>query len=142
MRAPIPILTDEDTEFQFPIEEVQPRPEDGSWLNISWLFGADGLLGKWAGFHGDDKGVLRLDWGTSWRVAAGQPVSDMIRSRLGNTLLLMSTATLVSLIDGGPHRHLLGGAPVQQGGLCGHHVCLFWPVAARVLVWLDDDPAV
>lgn len=92
------VHTSDDTRWQYPTEEVQSRPEGGNWLNISWLFGADGLLGQYVGFHGDQKGVLRLDWGLSWKVAAGQPVSDLIRSRLGNTLLLMTTATLVSLI--------------------------------------------
>jgi peptide/nickel transport system permease protein len=92
------ILTDENTEFQFPAGEAQPRPQDGSWLDVSWLFGADGLLGKYAGFHGWQKGVLRMDWGTSWSVARGQPVADILRSRLGNTLLLMTTATVLSLI--------------------------------------------
>jgi peptide/nickel transport system permease protein len=92
------ILTDGATEFVFSPEDAQPRPEDGTWLDVSWLFGAGGLLGKLAGFHGDDQGVLRLDWGVSWKLAVGQPVSDMIRSRLGNTLLLMTTATLISLL--------------------------------------------
>jgi peptide/nickel transport system permease protein len=93
------IITDQDTEFSFPaVGEVQPRPEDGAWLNVSWLFGSGGLLSKFAGFHGTQRGVLRMDWGTSWKLAAGQPVSDIIRSRLGNTVLLMTTATVFSLL--------------------------------------------
>lgn len=92
------ILTDADTRFEFSYEDAQPRPDEGTWLDVSRLFGADGLLGKYAGFHGDRQGVLRLDWGVSWKLAVGQPVSDMIRSRLGNTLLLMTTATVVSLV--------------------------------------------
>jgi peptide/nickel transport system permease protein len=92
------ILTGDDTQFEFSPDDAQPRPKEGTWLNVGWLFGADGLLGTFAGFHGQSQGVLRLDWGTSWKLAVGQPVSDMIRSRLGNTLLLMTTATVVSLL--------------------------------------------
>jgi peptide/nickel transport system permease protein len=92
------ILTDDATEFVFSPEDARPRPGDGTWLGVGWLFGADGLLGKFAGFHGDSQGVLRLDWGVSWKLAVGQPVSNMIRSRLGNTLLLMTTATVISLL--------------------------------------------
>ncbi len=93
------VIAGDDTEFIFPLEgEAQPRPEGGVWLNVGWLFGSDGLLSKYSGFHGDQRGVLRMDWGVSWKLASGQPVSDLIRSRLGNTVLLMSTATLVSLL--------------------------------------------
>jgi peptide/nickel transport system permease protein len=127
------ILTDEDTEFQFPIEEVQPRPEDGTWVNVSWLLGPGGLLGKWAGFHGDGKGVLRLDWGTSWRVAQGQPVSDMIRSRLGNTLLLMTTAVVVSLLVAVPigiysavHQYSRADYVVTTFAFFGQSLPVFW----------------
>jgi peptide/nickel transport system permease protein len=43
-------------------------------------------------------GILFGDMGTSWAVARGQPVAGLIRSRLGNTLTLMTTATLLSLL--------------------------------------------
>ncbi len=93
------VIAGDDTEFIFPLAgEAQPRPEGGAWLNVGWLFGSDGLLSKYSGFHGDQRGVLRMDWGVSWKLAAGQPVSDLIRSRLGNTVLLMSTAAIVSLL--------------------------------------------
>jgi ABC-type dipeptide/oligopeptide/nickel transport system permease component len=93
------VISDDDTEFIFPSEgEAQPRPEGGAWLNVGWLFGSNGLLSKYSGFHGDQRGVLRMDWGVSWKLAAGQPVSDLIRSRLGNTVLLMSTAAIISLL--------------------------------------------
>lgn len=83
---------------RFTIPDAAERPAEGSWLNVSWLFGPYGLLGGWAGFHGTGAGVLRLDWGTSWKIATGQPVSMLVRSRLGNTLLLMSLTTILSLI--------------------------------------------
>lgn len=80
------------------IPDATERPAEGSWMNVSWLLGPYGMLGRWAGFHGTHAGVLRLDWGTSWKIATGQPVSMLIRSRLGNTLLLMSLTTVLSLL--------------------------------------------
>ncbi|HEC22311.1 MAG TPA: ABC transporter permease [Chloroflexi bacterium] len=48
--------------------------------------------------NGTHKGILRGDWGESWRVAQGRPVLDVIKSRLGNTVILMSSATILSLL--------------------------------------------
>jgi peptide/nickel transport system permease protein len=42
--------------------------------------------------------VLRGDWGESWGVAYGRPVTEVIFSRLNNTLILMISATLVSIL--------------------------------------------
>ncbi|MFQ5858698.1 MAG: ABC transporter permease [Anaerolineae bacterium] len=92
----VTVKTTPDTRFTIP--DAAERPAEGSWLNLSWLMGPYGLLGGWAGFHGNNAGVLRLDWGTSWKIATGQPVSMLVRSRLGNTLLLMSLTTIFSLI--------------------------------------------
>jgi peptide/nickel transport system permease protein len=39
-----------------------------------------------------------MDWGFSWSVARGQAVSSLIVSRLGNTLVLMLTSTVLSLL--------------------------------------------
>ncbi len=44
------------------------------------------------------RGVIFGDMDESWTVAKGQPVSELIRSRLGNTLLLMTSAVVVSLV--------------------------------------------
>ncbi|MEW6084949.1 MAG: ABC transporter permease [Chloroflexota bacterium] len=44
------------------------------------------------------KGVLRGDFGTSWQVARGSPVSTVLASRLRNTLILMVSATVISLV--------------------------------------------
>lgn len=41
--------------------------------------------------------VLRGDWGESWGVATGQPVLEIIRSRLANTAILMGTSLVVSI---------------------------------------------
>jgi peptide/nickel transport system permease protein len=91
-----------ETAFTFPTGEGLARPTEGNWINISWLTGADGMLNRWAGFNGDTHGILRLDFGFSWRVQPGQPVIDLFRSRLGNTIILMTTATLVSIVIGIP----------------------------------------
>jgi len=42
--------------------------------------------------------VVQGDLGTSWRVTQGQPVTELIQSRLGSTLVLMGTAFVVSLV--------------------------------------------
>jgi peptide/nickel transport system permease protein len=91
------IRTTAETEWTIP--RATSRPEDGAWLNLGWLFNPyRGLLGHWAGYHADRRGVLRLDWGTSWKIATGQPVTMLIMSRLGNTLSLMSLSIVVSLV--------------------------------------------
>ena len=99
---PYSIITDEQTNWNFPPGEGDPRPAEGRWANISWLTGAGGLLGSYAGFHADGQGMLRLDFGFSWKLSVGQPVSGLIMSRLGNTILLMTTAILLSLLVGIP----------------------------------------
>jgi peptide/nickel transport system permease protein len=92
------ITVDEDTTYEFPIGEGLPRPEDGLWLKITGLTGSAGLLKQYSGFHGNNRGILRLDFGWSWKLAIGQPVTELLKSRLANTLILMTTATVISLI--------------------------------------------
>jgi peptide/nickel transport system permease protein len=43
-------------------------------------------------------GVLRGDFGTSWNIARGSPVGDVLLSRLRNTMILMVSATILSLV--------------------------------------------
>lgn len=45
-----------------------------------------------------NKGIIRWDWGHSWSLANGQPVTSIIGDRLGNTVILMATVTVLSLI--------------------------------------------
>jgi len=45
-----------------------------------------------------NRGVLRGDFGQSWKIAQSVSVSELINNRLGNTVLLMTTATLLSLL--------------------------------------------
>jgi peptide/nickel transport system permease protein len=92
------ITTDKNTQYTFPVGQGLPRPSNGLWLNISGIFGPSGLLAQYSGFHGTSRGILRLDFGWSWKLASGQPVMTLLKSRLGNTLILMTTATVVSLI--------------------------------------------
>ncbi|GEM_PF-17306 len=132
------IYADESTEFIFPPGEADPRPEQGRWVNISWLTGSSGLLGKWAGYHGDPNGkgtfgVLRLDFGDSWRLSPSQPVTDLIMSRLGNTLILMSAATILSLIVGIPigiysaiHQYSKTDYAVTTFSFFGSAMPVFW----------------
>lgn len=94
------IQTHPETIFTFPEGEIKPRPEDGLWLNIGGLTGAYGMLDKISGFHGTGHGVLRWDFGLSWR--SNQPVSDLLMSRLPNTLWLTVSATLLSIVIGIP----------------------------------------
>jgi peptide/nickel transport system permease protein len=96
------VVTTDDTYWNFPPGEARPRPEEGTWYDTAWLFGPGGLLGKYAGFHGKNHGTMRFDFGWSWKLAPGQPVSDLMLSRLGNTIILMTTAILLSLLVGIP----------------------------------------
>jgi peptide/nickel transport system permease protein len=95
---PKTVYVDRDTVFDFPAGEGKPRPEEGLWINISWLTGYDGLLGAYSGFNGSIKGILRGDFGFSWKISPSQPVAGLLQSRIGNTLLLMITSTVISLI--------------------------------------------
>ncbi|MHB1005625.1 MAG: ABC transporter permease [Chloroflexota bacterium] len=42
--------------------------------------------------------MIRGDWGTSWGVAYGRPVTEIITARLGNTLILMTASVALSVI--------------------------------------------
>jgi peptide/nickel transport system permease protein len=44
------------------------------------------------------KGILRWDWGQSWTLARGQTVTSVIGSRVENTIILMTTVTVLSLV--------------------------------------------
>jgi peptide/nickel transport system permease protein len=61
---------------------------------VVWLVGDDWMPGD---LKGDRTGVLRGDWGESWKVAQSQQVMMLVKSRLGNTMILMLTALILSL---------------------------------------------
>ncbi|WP_374688378.1 ABC transporter permease [Promineifilum sp.] len=44
------------------------------------------------------RGILRWDWGESWALARGQTVTSVIGSRVKNTIILMTTVTVISLV--------------------------------------------
>ncbi len=92
------VTTDQNTNWQFPSGVALPRPAQGVWLNISAITSDTGWLKQYSGFHGTERGILRLDFGNSWKLAVNQPVTNLLKSRLGNTLILMTTATVVSLV--------------------------------------------
>ena len=57
------ILVDEFTAYTLlPGGVAESRPEQGIWLNISWLTGNDGLLGRYAHLQGKCRGFLRMDF--------------------------------------------------------------------------------
>lgn len=56
------VTVDPYTTYSFPSGEGLARPHDGVWLNISWLTGSAGLLGRYNGFHGTYRGILRMDF--------------------------------------------------------------------------------
>ena len=62
---------------------------------VVWLLGDDWLPGD---LKGDRLGVLRGDWGDSWKVAQKQEVTMLVQSRLGNTIILMGSALILSLV--------------------------------------------
>jgi peptide/nickel transport system permease protein len=127
-----------ETEYIFPAGEDQTLPEGGNWADISWLTGSYGLLGKYSGFYGDPNvngsyGVVRFDFGDSWRLAPSQPVTSLISARLGNTMILMSLATVLSIVVGIPigiysaiHQYSRTDYAVTTFSFFGSAMPVFW----------------
>jgi peptide/nickel transport system permease protein len=68
-----------------------------------WLAGDTWLDNVGFGqYVGERKGVLRGDWGTSWKYQKNKPVIGLIQDRLPATLWLMVSSTLISLMIGIP----------------------------------------
>ncbi len=127
------VVANSETVFDFPEGEGQPRPADGNWLDISWLTGTDGILGKYSSFHGDTRGVVRLDFGFSWRLSPSQPVMDLIKSRLPNTMILMGSALGFSMLIGIPigiysaiHQYSKTDYAVTTFAFFGSAMPVFW----------------
>lgn len=66
---------------------------------ITWLAGDTWLdrVGL-AEYAGDSRGIIRGDWGESWKIERNRPVMEVIGRRLPDTLRLMVTSTLLSLL--------------------------------------------
>ena len=136
------VVASENTEWLYPEGEARPRPAEGRWISVAWLFGPGGLLGEYAGLQGDSKGILRLDFGRSWKLAPSQPVSDLIRSRLSNTFILMTSALLLSLFIGIPigiysalHQYSKTDYAVTTFAFFGSAMPIFWFGLMLILVF-------
>ncbi|ABX06136.1 MAG TPA: ABC transporter permease [Herpetosiphon sp.] len=53
-------------------------------------------------YQGERKGILRWDWGTSWKFQRNKPVLEIIGDKLPDTLWLMISSTIISLVLGIP----------------------------------------
>lgn len=90
------------------LEEYLGLHLPGPMRYVVWLLGEDWLddIGRadWqrlscrAEAELCTRGVVRGDFGKSWKIAQGVSVSELINNRLTNTLLLMTSSTLLSLI--------------------------------------------
>lgn len=136
------VNTTRETEYIFPAGEGKTRPENGTWINIAWLTGVDGLLAAYSQFNGSGNGILRMDFGQSWRLAPTQPVFDLIKSRLGNTLILMGIASLLSLsvaipigIYSGVHQYSKVDYAVTTFAFFGSAMPVFWFGLMLILIF-------
>jgi peptide/nickel transport system permease protein len=66
---------------------------------VTWLAG-DTWLGRvgFEQYEGERRGIIRGDWGESWKIERNRPVWDVIGRRLPDTLRLMITATVLSIV--------------------------------------------
>jgi len=63
---------------------------------VSWLTGDDWLKTVNSEWEGERRGVLRGDFGNSWKKHS--PVSEMILDALPNTIMLLLTSTILSML--------------------------------------------
>ncbi|MFC2023240.1 ABC transporter permease [Chloroflexota bacterium] len=77
------------------LEKMLGLDKPGYLRYIVWLVGDDWMPGD---LEGDRIGVLRGDWGESWKVAQSQNVSMLVKSRLMNTITLMGASLVLSLV--------------------------------------------
>jgi peptide/nickel transport system permease protein len=83
-----------------------PGPTDKMFMTGTWSdFQSPTCIaagGTNDGFEGNRlpcrRGIIRWDWGDSWKLATGQAVTSVIGSRLANTVILMATVTILSLV--------------------------------------------
>jgi len=136
------VTVSRDTEYLWPEGEGRQVPEDGTWINIAWLTGFDGLLTNYSGFHGPNQGILRLDFGRSWNISSSQPVTNLLSSRLWNTIRLMSVAVIISLIIAipigiysGVHQYSKADYVVTTFAFFGSAMPVFWFGLMLILVF-------
>lgn len=84
-----------------------PGPAAKMWATGTWVDyqsplcqEAGGTNSNWDGRGSSPcgRGVLRWDWGQSWSLARGQTVTAVIGSRVVNTVILMASVTVISLL--------------------------------------------
>jgi len=84
-----------------------PGDPDKMWDTGTWVdFQSATCKGAGGSNEGADpakslpcgRGILRFDFGDSWSLARGQPVSAMIEARISNTVILMTTVSILSLL--------------------------------------------
>lgn len=63
---------------------------------LTWLAGDDWMGSLNPAWEGDAKGILRMDFGQSWQQR--RSVNTMIKDALPNTLMLMTTAVILSIL--------------------------------------------
>lgn len=63
---------------------------------VAWLTGDDWLGALNPAWQGDNRGIIRGDFGKSW--TKHRPVIEMMKERLPNTIFLLLTATVLSMI--------------------------------------------
>lgn len=86
-----------------PFEELlfSSDPRDADPANVARLQQMLGLDRPWYEQYFSWLGnLLTGNWGSSWVMAVGMPVGDLMKQRLGNTLMLTVSATVVSLLLG------------------------------------------
>jgi peptide/nickel transport system permease protein len=107
------------------------RIPDSHWDRLNSLLGLDKPLGErylaWM------RGVISGNFGESWSVYGGQAVFAVIRDRLPYTLLLIITATLLSLLLAMPlgiysalHQYSNGDFFIMSFSLFGMAMPSFW----------------
>lgn len=67
---------------------------------LAWLTGDDWMASVpgLEQYASDRRGILRGDFGTSWKIAQGVPVLEVVSARLKDTLLLMTLVVIISLL--------------------------------------------
>lgn len=67
---------------------------------VAWLAGDDWMANVpgLEQYASDRRGILRLDFGISWKIAQGKPVLEVVGARLKDTLLLMTLVVIISLL--------------------------------------------
>ena len=100
------------------------------------------MLSNLSQFNGPNRGIFRGDFGTSWRLSPSQPVSELLMSRLGNTMRLMITATVLSLIIAipigiysGVHQYSKADYAVTTFAFFGSAMPVFWFGLMLILVF-------